>query len=173
MFSKAENAVISLWGRWGVSHPSTLALHSQVALLTFGKWSRCNWVPAAQSLSGQLFSALTLCIIKTTEMLLGSKWVSPRCTWAAGMVLSRLFSLTNLPRSVFSHLFRVGTKCLFTSIALNPQGCCKRQKPKICKMREIQCYLKVSCHLPFPLGDINYQEFAKRLWGDIYFNPKT
>ncbi|KAI1230219.1 116 kDa U5 small nuclear ribonucleoprotein component, partial [Lamprotornis superbus] len=22
-------------------------------------------------------------------------------------------------------------------------------------------------------GDINYQEFAKRLWGDIYFNPKT
>lgn len=22
-------------------------------------------------------------------------------------------------------------------------------------------------------GDINYNEFAKRLWGDIYFNPKT
>lgn len=21
--------------------------------------------------------------------------------------------------------------------------------------------------------DINYNEFAKRLWGDIYFNPKT
>lgn len=28
-------------------------------------------------------------------------------------------------------------------------------------------------HWLFPLGDINYQEFAKRLWGDIYFNPKT
>lgn len=23
------------------------------------------------------------------------------------------------------------------------------------------------------VGDINYNEFAKRLWGDIYFNPKT
>lgn len=22
-------------------------------------------------------------------------------------------------------------------------------------------------------GDINYNEFSKRLWGDIYFNPKT
>lgn len=22
-------------------------------------------------------------------------------------------------------------------------------------------------------GDINYNEFAQRLWGDIYFNPKT
>lgn len=25
----------------------------------------------------------------------------------------------------------------------------------------------------FFTGDINYNEFAKRLWGDIYFNPKT
>uniref|UniRef100_A0A8D1EE05 116 kDa U5 small nuclear ribonucleoprotein component n=1 Tax=Sus scrofa TaxID=9823 RepID=A0A8D1EE05_PIG len=30
-----------------------------------------------------------------------------------------------------------------------------------------------NCMRFFLIGDINYQEFAKRLWGDIYFNPKT
>jgi len=43
-------------------------------------------------------------------------------------------------------------------------------KDQISKMREI---LSVSYSCFFLLGDINYQEFAKRLWGDIYFNPKT
>lgn len=58
------------------------------------------------------------------------------------------------------------------SIAANPQGCIKSQKkPKDFQGERDTVTPFAFCF--FSLGDINYQEFAKRLWGDIYFNPKT
>lgn len=48
-------------------------------------------------------------------------------------------------------------------------------KPLMARERDFQKIVsKVDCNCMASLiGDINYQEFAKRLWGDIYFNPKT
>lgn len=153
--ARQKMLVINLRGRWGVSHPSTLALQCQVAALMFGKWSRCNWVPVAWRLAGQVFSALTLCVNERVEMFLRSKCANPWCTWAAAVILSGLFSARASAWSlqVRAKSFIQNWDQVFThqhrSIKLNPQGCFKSQNPKISKMREIQWHLRDFCHLFF------------------------
>lgn len=106
-------------------------------------------------------------------MFLRGKCANARRSWGPLLQSSQgcflATSLPDLPRSGFNQLLQMVPSVHSPALCQNLRAALK-SKNQISKMRET---LSVSYSCFFLLGDINYQEFAKRLWGDIYFNPKT
>lgn len=62
-------------------------------------------------------------------------------------------------------------------LILHGQSWSEERKKQTCSLPISQSLYLLSLNVlidwPVFAGDINYTEFSKRLWGDIYFNPKS